>query len=439
MEPKVKAKTEKLAFKTSYSALNADDYGFMYGNNLQEYEITFCITNTGAETCSASKYEISWDDDNLKAVDLVKNGNFTSIEAGKSQKVRGKFTYGYFTEEYKDVTVKFSITYGEDETWNDSVTLRFYRGWVNYKINALSFNQSSTAQLNASLVSSFGPSISFTVDSGKTKTIAVPWSHMDCYLVFRGANNDSEMCYSFIAEEKGSPADLSGVWEIAEIDAYEPNDKKKDAVTVINSAEPVKAYLKSGDTDYYRLNVSDLTCSTGTIVFADYRIIDDTDISDSNNGDRVINKGETIWMDIAIHNTGKKIFTGVNAKLSTDSKYVTFVKDPVHEYDKIQGGYYKNSYTSDDAPLSSNQYLLYDKQTPYKFTISKNCPAGTVIPFIMTITDDNGNIWTDSFNITVEKINADLKYKEYRISDNTGIISDNIGNSWPFSFSETVE
>ena len=56
------------------------------------------------------------------------------------------------------------------------------------------------------------------------------------------------------------------------------------------------------------------------------------------------------------------------------------------------------TYNSD---LTSDDYFLC-KLTPFKFTISTDCPVGTVIPISIKMTEQNGYEWIDSFDITVE-------------------------------------
>ena len=110
----------KYAFKTTYTIKNAETQGIMYGNKLGVYNISFKITNIGEETCATSVYSISWTDSNLSSTDLPQEGNFTSIGPGSAKVITGSFIYGYFNEEYKDVTITISITdskYGK--TWND--------------------------------------------------------------------------------------------------------------------------------------------------------------------------------------------------------------------------------------------------------------------------------------------------------------------------------
>ncbi len=398
----------KYAFKTTYTVSNADSQGFMYGNNMGLYEISFNLTNIGYETCATSVYTISWEDTNLFSQNFEKQGNFTSIKSGASKTITGSFTYGYFDEEYKDVTISIEITDSKyEKTWYDYVTLRFYRGWIDYKVKARNFNASSSAKLNGFLVYPDGRSKRFTVSSGNVTTVSIPWSTRDYYLVFSGANDETEMCYSFVASEFGSPADLSGVWSIADINAYESNDTIKDAVNISNNEVSTKAYLKNGDIDYFKFNVSSLKCSKGALEYKEHKFCDSIDISsDSNNGDETINPGETIWMDIAIFNSSKVQFSNVQVNINSESDYITFDENSA-KYGDINVGYIKTYCNTKvnyyyDRYVDSSDYAVYSSDyVPFKFTISKDCPVGTVIPISIKMTEQNGYEWIDSFDITV--------------------------------------
>ena len=423
----------KYAFKTTYKIENADSQGFMYGNDLGIYNISFNLTNIGQATCETSVYSISWNDSNLSSSDLVKEGNFTSIGPGSAKVISGNFTYGYFDEEYKDVTITISITdskYGE--TWNDYVTLRFYRGWVSYKVNARNFNQSSTATLKGFLVYPDGRSKRFTVSSEKTTTISVPWSTKDYYFVLSGANNDTEMCYSFIPAEYGSPADLSGLWSITDINAYEPNDRLQNAVYLTDYKNPIKAYLKNGDIDYYKFNTSSLKCNKGLLEYSGHQYSDSTSISSTyNNADGNINSGELIWMDIEIHNSSAINRQNLVVEVTSPSEYISFTANSAN-YGSISGGYYQSYYGSTDyyyrgtgwGSSSTDYYSVTSSSyVPFKFKISEECPVGTTIPINMKITDKNGYEWNDSFNLTVSKSGTDMEYSGHQYSDSTSISS----------------
>lgn len=255
----------KYAFKTTYEVSNLDDIGFMFGNYWAWYDVTFDLTNIGTEICSTSIYNISWDDTNLKTKDFAIDGNFSSIEPGKSKQINGKFLYGFFDDsEYKDVIVKIEITDSTYmTTWVDYVTFRFYKEMVTLNVNARNFNTNSNATLKGFLIYPDKRSKRFTVKNNTTVTM--PWSESNYYIVLSGATSDNEMCYSFAFKDEASLADLSGTWQLSEINAYEPNDNMNRAYRVSDLTVPIKAYLKNNDLDYYVINTSGLTYTEDAI------------------------------------------------------------------------------------------------------------------------------------------------------------------------------
>ena len=50
--------------------------------------------------------------------------------------------------EYVDVPIKIKITDSKyARTWNDSITLRFYKGLVSFKVNSRNFDANSKADV----------------------------------------------------------------------------------------------------------------------------------------------------------------------------------------------------------------------------------------------------------------------------------------------------
>ena len=424
--------TGKYAFKTTYTVSNADSQGMMYGNLLGTYNVTFDFTNVGSATCSTSVYTISWDDADLKSDNLTVSGNFNSIEPGKSKQVTGTFYhYGSFSEEYRDVVINITIQdSGFMQTWYDSVVLRFYRGWVAMKVNARNFNEKSSAQLKGFLIYPDGRSQRFVVSAGSTSTVAVPWSTSDYYVVLSGATSETEMGYSFGT----SVADLSGTWSVDELNAYEPNDSIATA-PVVSLDEPVKAYLKVGDLDYYKVNVSSLPCSKGGIAYAEYKIGDNTSFSALNNGDGSINPGETIAMDVMVQNTSKIDLKYVGVTVSSTSQYVAFTSSNA-EYGNITAEYYqtycykKNHNSGSGFSSSSDSYAYSDfnNYAPFKFTVSESCPVGTELPITVTMTDASGLEWTDTFTLKVVQTGTEMAYAGHKIGDGTSLGTLNNGD-----------
>lgn len=248
-------------FKTTYS-IDGDNQGFCYGNSYKNYNLNLQINNIGSETCKTSVYEISCGDPKLTVVSGGLTGNFSSVEPGKSKIITLSVKYGTLTEEYIDVPISISITDSKyTRTWNDTVTIRFYKGVVSLKVNARNF-EGSGATLKGFLIYPDGRSKRFTVSAGSTQTVLVPWSNSYYVLAFSGATTTSELAYSFAFVGKSTVADLSGTWSIDDINAYENNDSFTKAYTVYDLSTPVKAYLSDEDIDFYRVNINDVALTS---------------------------------------------------------------------------------------------------------------------------------------------------------------------------------
>ena len=247
-------------FKTTYS-IDGDEQGFCFGNNYRKYTLELSFTNVGSISCAAGEIEISCSDSNLyygdNSLDVGKD-NFSTIKPGYTRSfVLENITYKQLDTEYVDVPIHVSITdakYGR--TWKDSVTLRFYKGIVKLKVNALSFDSGSKANLNGFLIYPDGRSKRFEVSSGSAAQVFVPWSENDYMLAFSGATASTELTYSFGFSQKTSLATLDEYWSVSDLRAYESNDSPSTAYRITNLSSPVKAYLMDGDIDFYVINTS---------------------------------------------------------------------------------------------------------------------------------------------------------------------------------------
>ena len=113
------------------------------------------------------------------------------------------------------------------------------------------------------------------------------------------------------------------------------------------------------------------------IKFSDY-VVDYDD-----NHDRIINKGETIYIIVNLKNAGEKNADGVKASFSTTSPYISFISLPVSIY-----------YGEISANSKKYSYL--------KFTVANDVPINTKITFDITIEDGSNHSWKDSFSISVD-------------------------------------
>ena len=127
-----------------------------------------------------------------------------------------------------------------------------------------------------------------------------------------------------------------------------------------------------------------------------------------NNDDGIINKGETVKLNIAIKNNGTRTAESVKVSFSTTSQYVSNFSPTT-------------SVNFGDIERNSTKWYQYESYYVIQFTVSNTAPANTQIPFNISITDGNGNSFTDSFNVTVSATGATVSYNSYNIySDNNG-------------------
>lgn len=265
-------------FKTTYT-IDSDEQGLCFANDYKTYELKLSFKNIGDDTCGTSKYSITCDDSNFKFSDSETptnsseiDGNFTSIEPSKSKDISLNVKYGSLSKEHVDVPLKITITDStSSKTWNDSITLRFFRGQVAINVNARSIDQNNpNVNLNGFIIYPDGRAKQFTVSSKnlttKTERVLVPWNTKDYILAFSGATASTEVGYSFAIEGKAKLADLSGTWSISEINAYDSesgsqkysgkNNSSATPAVITDYSVPVKAFLNMNDIDFYSINVS---------------------------------------------------------------------------------------------------------------------------------------------------------------------------------------
>ncbi|MCB5276310.1 MAG: C25 family cysteine peptidase [Candidatus Cloacimonadaceae bacterium] len=121
-------------------------------------------------------------------------------------------------------------------------------------------------------------------------------------------------------------------------------------------------------------------------------LIAETYITDANN---VIEPGESVSMGILVENSGNIVAEDIQAVLSTDSPYITFLNA-----------------TSDYFPLHPGESSV--NRYAYRFTVSEDCPSGELIGFDLNIQSGEAS-WNHAFSIRVEA--AKLRYHSYLIND----------------------
>lgn len=160
-----------------------------------------------------------------------------------------------------------------------------------------------------------------------------------------------------------------------------------------------------------------------------------------NNGDGKINPGETISMDVRIQNNGTSKAMSVMSNLTTTSQYVSLTSNE-KSYETINPGYYKTQYGTQYYANDNSYKYGYTSSTSYNtttypysgslkpswgwtFTVDKNTPINTVIPFSMEFTDIHGDKWTDSFELTVQKADVSISVVGKAWNDSKSINANN--------------
>jgi hypothetical protein len=125
-------------------------------------------------------------------------------------------------------------------------------------------------------------------------------------------------------------------------------------------------------------------------------VFDSFSVYSDNNGDKIINKGETIKLKVSLKNTGASAAISVKAAFSTTSSYVSgFSPTTQINYGDISANKIKW------ADYRGNSVYEYTVDYTIQFTVSNSTPANTPIPINISIVDESGNTWTDSFDVTV--------------------------------------
>lgn len=252
------------AFKTSYS-INSDAQGFCYTG--KQYTLSLSFQNIGDVACATSEWTVSSGNSKL-TLSGTTEGNFTTIDPNDKKDIEFYVTCDSIIDEYIDIPLNITIESVSGGQWNDSVTLRFYRGRVKVNFNTKTFGNSTA--LNGFFIYPDGRSRRFSVNASTSINSDyryIPWSDKPYILVFSGALEASnETCYSFsfddneLSDLQGSGT--NGYWKVSDIKADEEaggnsnNDSVYNAVEISSASTVQKGYLGKGDVDFYKINVT---------------------------------------------------------------------------------------------------------------------------------------------------------------------------------------
>jgi hypothetical protein len=147
------------------------------------------------------------------------------------------------------------------------------------------------------------------------------------------------------------------------------------------------------------------------------------DVTQDNNNDQQINKGESIKLKVYIKNNGNSKANKVRGTISCSNNYISALSPTTAL------GYYSYGISSYDyIDIGQEGYSI--NSSYLSFNVSSTTPNGTIITFNITITDEANNSWSDSFTITVVSTGASIGFSRFDVTqDNNNNQQINAGES----------
>jgi fibronectin type 3 domain-containing protein len=233
--------TSGVNFKTAIiPTQSTTDVTEMYINESHAFSLEF--ENTGTEDCPAPSYTI----DAPEGVTITGNlqGVLGTIEPGVKKSVPINVTCSAVTGDHEYKKIRITIRDGAGKTWEDSVSLRFYKETMDFNIRA-------ERPISGIVISPDSKIYSFiNVTNG---TLTAPRRVGGDYLVvFSGATLETETRYS-LGIGVGADTDFASFIETGK---YEPNNTEETTASV--GEQKIMEYLYKNDIDYYRVSYGDL-------------------------------------------------------------------------------------------------------------------------------------------------------------------------------------
>lgn len=230
-----------------------NDYSEMYVGPRSEYDeyydITLKITNVGDENCSAATFSLIGDD-GLEVVNNYSDGVLLrTVAVGETKRLPIRVKCDSFDgADYKVKKIHLAITDRNGTTWNDSVSLKFYR--ESAKINITS---EDNRPISGVII---GGGKTFSISNNTSYQVTVPVIDRDYLLVFSGAianvSRNTETAYSIGINCNATHPDNLLAELGTETNKHEPNDDEQSSWLLENNRCYV-SFLFDGDVDYYRL------------------------------------------------------------------------------------------------------------------------------------------------------------------------------------------
>lgn len=165
--------------------------------------------------------------------------------------------------------------------------------------------------------------------------------------------------------------------------------------------------------DLPRDNPLDTTGSTNTndkrLIFYSYKVTCKYESgSVTYSEENAVKPGDRIYLWLNVKNIGGANLSGVRATITSSSDLVQLTELPSGEYIKLTEGSETNDYINSSsigyATITDGQYYMSaPNYSAYgvEFKVSNTAVSGNQIPFTISMHDNSGGSWTETFNVVV--------------------------------------
>ncbi|MDR2785844.1 MAG: fibronectin type III domain-containing protein, partial [Treponema sp.] len=400
--------TEGVNLKTSIRPQYGEDTTRLYADGTS-MNFLLEVENVGTEDCTAAIYEIKYDSAYLAIIDSSPNkrlGTLTPKQSGGSTykksiplTITGKPLTGNLALKDVEIEVKINDTIVQ-KTWNDSVTIRYNRAKIPFRIGA-------SSPVQGIIKVPGGTSYYFKTNSSSdgiyTYTEYLPWSTEDYFVVFSGATAATEAVYALGINTPLPPAqDFNTFNDLGIYEGSAGNDDENHAVR-IESSNSIMAYLHGGsqsaDIDYYRINLGNEVPTVRLVSMERSGFKED-----GGNGDGKISPGESAYLDLVVKNETEQS-RKITVDLSVTGDYagqITLDKES-SSIDNLGAGYYASlTNGAGSSSLDTISMFTGDLSKALKFSLGESCPTEITIPFTLSFTDSTTNEkWTETVDLTI--------------------------------------
>ena len=227
---------------TAYNFKAQTDYkgAFFFADGTTQWPLTIDIVNNGSQESPSPIWEAAASSTGIAIVGTAKN-NLQTISPGDRRSFGLVLTCDPIAGDYEDKTISIKISIYQGPTWEDRVTVRFW------KDERLTINLNSQYSVRASVLTPEGRSIGFS------QSISIPRKAAGLKVALSGASNATETKYA-IGVGVSQAIDWGSTFLDPGID--EPNDLPAQAVSLYiddPSGKMRMGYLRPNEMDFFRI------------------------------------------------------------------------------------------------------------------------------------------------------------------------------------------